>query len=169
MTWVRYGVVARAHGVRGEVRIAPDEPEYSLPSGIEQVRVTERDGTVKAMKVVSARSIHRAVLLTLSGVSNRDEAKSLRGAVLEIPAAVLPPTDPDNPYIFELQGATVVDDATGVALGTVAAVHDNAGQPLLCIESPEGERLLPLVETTFAGYDRAEDQLRVHVPAGLWE
>jgi len=65
-----------------------------------------------------------------------------RGAALSIPAADLPPPDPDSWYAFQLVGLAVVEDG-GATLGRVIAVHPGVANDN--VELDDG-RLLPLVE-----------------------
>jgi 16S rRNA processing protein RimM len=162
--WVTAGYVVRAHGVHGELRVHLDIPLEEVP----HLRVIPRQGEARVMTVASLRPAHGAQLLRFEALVSREAAQALAGAALEVEAALLPPPDPGEAYIYELAGASVLDEA-GTPLGTAREIVDNGGQALLVMDAADGERLLPLVPATMRGFDRAARVLTVHVPEGLWE
>ena len=50
-SWIPFGTVARAQGVRGELRVKPDDPETGLPDGIKRVCLRSRDGSERIFEV----------------------------------------------------------------------------------------------------------------------
>lgn len=122
----------------------------------------------RLVKILSVRTIHEGALVQLEGVDNRDVAQTLAGARLAIRSTDVPPTASDELYVYELEGFTA-KDAAGVVLGQVRQVVDNAGQDLLVLDSPVGERLFPLVPQTLVGFDRDERVVTLRVPEGLWD
>jgi 16S rRNA processing protein RimM len=166
--WISYGIVARAHGVRGELRVVPLALDEPFPDGARTVRVSSKRGEERVLTVASVRPIHEALLLTVEEIGDRDAARELTGWSLEIDARVLPPPEDGELYVYELEGASVVDE-TGRALGKVTAMVDNHGQDLLEIDAGGSERLLPFVPETIVGFDRERRQLTVRPIPGLWE
>lgn len=167
--WVTLGRAIKAHGVRGELRIVldTDEAEHLLVPGL-AFRARLRDGTVRSLTVgPRLRAIHGAMLITIEELPQREEVMALAGAVLEIDATGLELDD--DPFVFELEGATVEDEAGGI-LGRVNQIADNGGQELLIFRTPEGqERMLPLVDATFVRFERERRALVVRPIPGLWE
>ena len=168
-SWVNCGFVARAHGVRGELRIEGDGGAF--PLDIPEVRLVPRNGQSVVLAVSRARAVHEAVLLTLDGIADRDAASALKGSAVEIDGTLLAPAEDGNFYFYELLGASVVDD-TGRDLGALEHIYDNNGQALAGIR-PAGEgaeeRLLPLVDATVVAFERDKKVLRVRLPVGIWE
>jgi 16S rRNA processing protein RimM len=167
--WAPAGVLLRAHGVRGEIRVRFDISPAQLQKPLDVVRIVPRHGAASVMLVTSVRDIHEASLLTFKEVPSREAAQLLHGARLEVPASLIPEVDEDAAYMYELPGAAVRDPA-GADLGVVKRVDDNGGQALLVITHADaGERLLPLVGATFVGFCRDSRVLTVNVPQGLWD
>lgn len=145
----------------------PDDPSVELPD-VEVVRLTRKSATREAA-VTAIRSGGDAYLVTFEGVADRDVVRDqLTGAVVSVPKSAIAPLRDKEAYVFELVGASVVDEA-GQSLGKVGAVLAGAGQDLLSIETPAGERLLPMVPETMRGFDRANGVLTVAPIPGLWE
>jgi len=86
--WIALGVVARPHGVRGEVRIHL----YNAASDVVlALREIDLEGHGR-FRVAAARRDREAVLLRLEGCSTRDRADELRGARIGVPRSALPST-----------------------------------------------------------------------------
>ncbi|MEJ2292369.1 MAG: ribosome maturation factor RimM [Deinococcales bacterium] len=86
-----------------------------------------------------------ALLLYLEGVRDREAARRLTGAEVFVPAAALGASGeahPGAPAADALVGAPVFVD--GREVGRVREVRGAAANPLLAVDTPAGEVLLPL-------------------------
>lgn len=166
-TWITFGVIARAHGVRGELRVSPFSTDVGLPSGLTKVRACS-DARQRILKVTKIRPIHRAILLTVEGVADRDAAQALAGCRLEVDADDLPPPEKGEVYAYELEGATVFDES-GVKLGVARRLVDTRAHDLLEVDTPAGERLIPWVDEFIVEFDQDTKRITVRLPSGLWD
>ncbi len=166
--WLTLGFIVRPHGVRGELRFVPADPELTPPEPPLAVRVQRKDGGTAHMTLSAVRSTQGALLVRLAEVHDRNDAEQLKGARLEVPRQSLPEPEDSEAYVFELEGAAAVDEA-GAPLGTVRSVVENPGHDLLLIDTPRGERLLPLVPAMVLRFDRAARTVVLSVPEGLWD
>ena len=146
--------VTRAHGLRGEVVVAPvtNRPERFHPGA----RWTMRDADYE---VRAARPQGDRWIVQLEGIADRDAAESLRGAVAYAPP--LGPLDDDEMWVHELVGATCVD-TNGDVLGTVEAVEDNPAHDILVLDTSV---LVPMVFVT--AHDAEARVVTVDPPDGL--
>lgn len=183
--WLAIGIVRRAHGVRGELSVALNDPDALFSEQIKVIRLSppSRPRAAATIAATSAttpqapvlctvqrvRVIPDGLLLQLAQITDRDVAQSWSGAHVEVRVADLPPLAPGEAFVVELEGSTAVDAATGDTIGCVRALSTNGAQPLLILDTPHGERLFPLVDATFAGFDRATRCVRLHVIPGLWD
>ena len=102
---VEVGIVARPHGVRGEVRVALHwDGSDALGSAPEVLLRLPRRGE-RRLAVVQARKVPKAVLLRLEGVESRDDAELLRGARVLVPREAMPALGPGEYYLCDLVGA----------------------------------------------------------------
>jgi 16S rRNA processing protein RimM len=151
--------------VRGEIRLAPDEPSLAFPD-IEEVRLI-RKGRASTLRLESLREVDGAYLVAFEGFVDRDQVRDqLAGGIVWVPRSTLEDAGAGEAYVYELVGARVVD-ASGTELGTVGAILAGAGQDLLRIDP--GERLLPMVPDTMRGFDRVSRVLTVAPIPGLWD
>jgi 16S rRNA processing protein RimM len=160
MEKVQIGYVARAHGLRGEVRVHLHAPESTVLLEVETLFVGGQE-----RRVESARPANGAVLLALEGVHDRDAADALRGQTVEVDRAAIPLEDGEY-LLQDLPGCAVVD-ATGAAVGVVVEVM-NGAQPILVIHDAGGrERLVPAVPAFVLAVDAAARQVVVELPEEL--
>lgn len=128
--------VAGAHGVGGEVRLK------LFGAGLDSLKrhkllfADERALTVDNIRPGSAGAIAR-----FAEIADRGAAEALRGTLLSVPRAELPPLAEDEYYHADLIGLACVD-ADGAPLGAIVAVENFGAGDLLEVERPDGKRAL---------------------------
>ncbi|MFF3666788.1 ribosome maturation factor RimM [Microtetraspora malaysiensis] len=160
------GRIGRPHGVRGEVtvEVRTDNPELRFAPGTALATDPASAGPVE---VEGARWHKDILLLSLVGVDDRDAAEALRGTLLVIDSADVPPSeDPDEFSDHQLIGLSVVT-AGGDPVGEVADVLHH-GQDLLVVRRPSrGEAYVPFVKALVPEIDLEKGVLVVDAPPGL--
>jgi 16S rRNA processing protein RimM len=129
-------VVAGAHGIKGEVRLKlfADRAESLARYPKLMVGGVER-------RLLKVRGDHKGAVARFEGVDDRTAAEGLRGSLVEIERAALPPLGVGEYYHTDLIG-TACFDGEGRALGTVVAVENFGAGDLLEIEDASGRRSL---------------------------
>ena len=126
------GRITRPHGVRGEVsvEVRTDEPERRFAVG--SVLATD-PAEAGPLTVASARWHTGRLLAGFEGITDRNQAETLRGVWLTLDSAAAGSTDdPDEFHDHELIGLAVVT-VSGEPVGRVTDVR-HSGQDLLVIE-----------------------------------
>jgi len=154
-------VIARAHGIRGEVAIVTHDPESQTLATIDQIYLGE-----DARRVLGARPTQKGWLVELEGVDTRDAAEALRGQTVAVDRTALQLAEGDI-LLSDLVGCRVVL-GDGRPWGTIARV-DTAGQDRLVIHDGDVERLLPLVDAFVTKIDLDQGVVTVEPPEGLPE
>lgn len=157
---IAFGVVTRPHGVRGEVRVHPYNPDSELLLQVDRVWLLAEGAEPRQVVVERARRGPHAVLVQLEGVRGREQAEALRGTVLGIDRDVLPPTGEDEWYVVDLVGS-VVRDAQGTMLGEVVDVISYPSVDCLKVRAPDGDREVPMVEPWIQRVDPEAGEVRV--------
>jgi len=117
------------------------------------------DAAGRRLVVRASQPHHHRFIVDFDGVDTREAAEALSGTVLR--AEVLDLDDPDDLWVHELIGATVVEG--GLERGTVAAVQDNPASDLLVLDTGA------LVPLTFVVGWESPGRLEVEAPAGLFD
>ena len=133
---VTLAAVAGAHGIGGEVRLK------LFAQGLDSLkrhRVFHAGGRVLTLQ--SARPGSAGAIARFAEIADRSEAEALRGTLLTVPRAALPPLGEGEYYHADLIGLSCESEA-GEALGLVVAVENFGAGDLLEIEKPDGRRAL---------------------------
>ena len=136
MTRVALAAVAGAHGINGEVKLKLFAASADSLARHRNVLV---GGEPLAMSNV--RDGGKTAIARFKGISDRAAAEALRGQLVEIERAELPPLENGEYYHADLIGLAVVDP-DGAPLGMVSAVENYGAGDLLEIESADGRKAL---------------------------
>ena len=155
------GEIGKPHGLSGEVyvlAISDDPSRFTAGS-----RLIHDNGRV--LVVEGSRHHRDRLLIKFVGVGSRGEAEALRGELF-VTRDDLRDLDEDEFWPHDLVGLTVVD-LDGNHLGRVKRVDAGAAHDLLAIETPAGERLVPLVKDIVRSVDLSERRVAIDPPSGL--
>jgi 16S rRNA processing protein RimM len=154
-------VVARAHGVRGEVRVALHNPDSDA---------LERAGVVfiggRELAVEAARPVRGAYLVSLAGIADRDQADALRGQAVAVDRGDLE-LEADDVLLVDLVGCRV-ERVDGSDWGVIAAIEPGP-QDRLIIHQGDIERQLPVADPFVIEVDVEGRRVVVDPPEGLPE
>ena len=133
---VALAAIAGAHGVKGELR---------LKLFSESIESLSRHGSLYVggveRRLLSSRDSGKTAVARFEGVDDRSVAERLRGSLIEIDRASLPPLEEGEYYHADLIGLAAVD-MRGGAVGTVVNVENYGAGDLLEIELEDGKRSL---------------------------
>jgi 16S rRNA processing protein RimM len=161
---IQLGVIGRAHGVRGLVKITSHTAD---PADLTAYGpLSDADGRFYALrwKADGIAEVSRVVDGVVVRVTDRAAAEKLTNTRLFVDRSALPPADEDEYYLTDLIGLDVVDQS-GDAVGTVSVVHDYGAGASLEIERKAGAPLLiPFIATCVPDVDLAGGRLVVVPP-----
>ena len=147
------GTVGRALGLHGEVlvRLLTNRSERLDPGAT--LRAADR-----MLTVVESRPHKDRHAVRFAGIDDREAAESLSGLELYAP----PIDDPDELWVHDLIGATVIDQH-GVGRGRVVSVLPNPASDLLELDTGA------LVPARFVVDLDPNERVVVEAPDGLFE
>ena len=134
-TRVALAAVAGAHGIKGELRLKL----FGSVDGLAAQKTVFVAGVEHRLDSVKAAG--KGAIARLAGIADRSAAEALRGQLVEVDRAALPPLADGEYYHADLIGLACVD-RDGIPLGTVAAVENYGAGDLLEVERPDGKRSL---------------------------
>lgn len=130
------GVIAGAHGVRGDVRVKSFTED---PGDIFSYGPLLSDDRTVLLEAKSFKPAKDHYIVTPKSPRPKEDWDGLKGARLHVPRSRLPSPDDDEFYIEDLVGLDAVS-RDGVAVGTVKAVQDfGAGDLLEIAPAKAGE------------------------------
>ena len=133
---VALAAVAGAHGIKGEVRLKLFADSIASLKAHKNVYV---GGELRAMR--DLRDANKTAIARFDGVSDRTAAEALRGQLVEVDRAALPPLEEGEYYHADLVGLPCVDEA-GTVLGSVAEIVNFGAGDLIEVLLADGKRSL---------------------------
>lgn len=136
MTDVTLAAIAGAHGITGEVRLKLFGQSIESLSAHKVFDAGGRTLTLKSIRPDKIGAVAR-----FAEIGDRTAAEGLRGTLLAVPRASLPPLADGEYYHADIIGLPVVTTA-GDPVGTVTAIENfNAGD-ILEIRYPDGRTVM---------------------------
>ncbi len=158
---VELGRIARSHGLKGEVRVVAFNPDSKVFATATSLLVKTPNGDLRR-KVLAARPTPQGWLVQFEGVTDRNEAERLKGAVVALSKEELPRTSADEPYFFELVGLKV-RSPSGKDLGVVKGVQQYPSVVALEVECEGHIHEVPYIGAWVASIDLAAQAVTVTV------
>jgi len=158
------GTIVRPHGLKGEVKIS------LACSGLDRLKACTSLRLVRDGKEIKPVSMMRSfahpdgdVIIRFKEVVGVEEAESLRGVSVAIPAKDRAELPADSYYLDDLAGLDVVTTA-GEDLGQIAEVMDGVGNGVFVIRKMEKETLLPALKSWIREVDFKNRRMVVELP-----
>lgn len=165
---VLVGVMARTHGIRGEivVNLATDFAEERFQPGA-RLFARRPNAAPELLNVTGVRFHQGRPLLTLRGLESIDDAEKYAGTEIRIA-----PEDqgelPDGMFFHSDLVECAVVTADGEPVGTVTAVQGEGAASRLVVTGRRGEILIPLADD-ICRVDLEKRIITVTPPDGLLE
>jgi 16S rRNA processing protein RimM len=158
------GKLHRPHGVRGEVLMSvwTDFPERLAAGAL--VYLGEK---YQPIQIQNTRWHRQQLLVTFDGITDRDQAGTLRNQHVFVKRDQVPPLEADEYYLHQLIGMRVIDEAD-VLLGTLVEVLETGANDVYIVRPEIGKEILvPAIETVILDLDLVARQVRVRLLPGL--
>ena len=160
VSWIELGVIAKPHGVRGELRVHVFNPESTLLEELAEVFLIGGEGEEPALvDVESTRRGPKALLMRLADVTTREGAEALRGYTLCVPREALPELEEGEYYLADLIGLEAVEGSEPI--GKIIEVVDYPSAECLKIERPGGYIEVPMVEPWLVRVDLRQGKVHL--------
>jgi 16S rRNA processing protein RimM len=141
--YLAIGKISGVFGVRGAVKVfsytEPRENILNYP-----VWTLRKNAEFKTIDLLGGKSQGKAIVATLAGVVDRDQAAMLNGWEIVIERSQLPPVAPDEYYWADLEGLSVMT-TQGVPLGVVDYLLETGANDVLVVKGDK-ERLIPFLQ-----------------------
>jgi len=132
---IALAAVAGVHGVNGEVRLKLFSDSIDSLSRHEKLYIGGIERRLLAIRD------SKAPVVRIEGIGDRSAAEALRGSLVEVDRAALPPLEEGEYYHADLIGLPALD-AQGNALGRVVRIENYGAGDLLEIELRNGKTSL---------------------------
>jgi 16S rRNA processing protein RimM len=156
--WLPFGVLGRAHGVRGDLLLHPHAPERrTVEALVSPLAALACQGEREhPLTITALRPVPDGALVRFEGIATREHASELTGQVLCLPRLALPPLGPGEFYVEDLIGCAVTD-TLGCARGVVSGLFWNGAHNVMVVraDGQEEDLLVPVVGDFVRELDRS--------------
>lgn len=170
--------VLRPHGRRGEIAAEiltdfPDRLKRLTAVELSDGRANARAARVRSCRLTQSRG--GQAIFHFEGSDSISDAEKLVGLEVQIPLSDRIALPDGSYYVTDLIGCEVREragaNAAGAKLGSVTGVQftgeDVPGTPILVVDSPRGELLIPLAHEICVRIDTDAREIEVALPEGL--
>jgi len=160
---IQLGVIGRAHGVRGLVKITSHTADPADLTAYGPLSDAEGRVLTLRWKADGVAEITRHVDGVPVKVADRAAAEKLTNTKLFVDRSALPPADDDEYYLTDLIGLSVIDPA-GRSLGVVSVVHDYGAGASLEVAGSGPALIVPFTAACVPTVDITGGRLVVALP-----
>ena len=148
------GRVAGSYGVRGWVKVAPDDGAQAGLAAAKEWWVG-----AEAHEVSGARIHGATVIAKLAGIESREQALALKGRTVAVRREALPEPEEGKYYLADLIGLEVVNEQ-GAVLGRISRTYSNGAQDVIEVLG-DRTRLIPWVAAVVKEVDLPKKRVEV--------
>lgn len=163
--YVLLGKVAKAHGLRGEVKIFSFSGQPENFCGYKEIVLVDLHGTLSSpLSVEKFRVQGKNAIVQLASVNSRNRAEEIEGRGVLLSKNLLPDTTDGEYYWYQYEGKLVLDQE-GRKIGRVESLFSNGAQDIMIVKSGEEEILIPITKSIIVR--ETAEELIVNPPPGL--
>ncbi|MBC8285573.1 MAG: 16S rRNA processing protein RimM [Nitrospinae bacterium] len=163
MDWIPVGRVTRVHGLKGELKFYPSDPEDVTVQSGQRICLGEAQ-----LKIESVRGAKSPFILKLDGIDNIEGAKSLVGREVQVAKEDFQLLPEGEFYRFEIEGLKVFDD-TGKYYGVIEEIIATGSNDVYAVRGEGKEWLIPMIDSVVQTIDLEQGKLIFHCVEGLFE
>ena len=163
---LRVGVITSSHGVRGEVKVFPTTDDMNRFKKLKTV-ILDTGKEHKTLTIEQVKFFKNMVILKFKGLDNINDVEMWRQKDLLITRDQAVKLNPDENFIVDLIGLTVLTDE-GETLGEMKDVLQTGANDVYIVKTCAGkEVLLPAIKDCILNVDLEKGEMLVHILPGL--
>lgn len=163
---LRVGVITSPHGVRGEVKVFPTTDDMNRFKKLKSV-ILDTGKEQKTLEIEQVKFFKNMVILKFKGFDNINDIEAWRQKDLLITREQAVKLKPDENFIVDLIGLTVMTDE-GDRLGEMKDVLQTGANDVYIVKADSGkEILLPAIKDCILDVNLEKGEMLVHVLDGL--
>jgi 16S rRNA processing protein RimM len=161
--WVLIGVVAGAHGVRGEMKV---DLQTDFPDRFKRLGTVYTGEDHRPLQIAAVRKLGERVALRVAAVTDRDAAQAMRGTELYIPISEIMPLPAHTYYRDQIIGLQVVT-TSGEPLGTITEILITGSNDVYVARDEQREVLIPALKDIVREVDLEGGRMVIEPVDGL--
>jgi len=142
--YIECGKIINTHGIRGGIKL---ESWCNTPADLAALKriYIKKGGEYAEKKVTRASVFKQFVIAELEGVDDPDKAMALKGVVVYAAREDFKLSEGEY-FISDLVGLEVIDADNGKVYGTLLEMINRGASDIYVVNTPSGERMIPVVD-----------------------
>lgn len=163
---LRVGRITGAHGLKGALRLRPDNPDSDTLEQVARVFL-ESAGQAREFRLIGMTRLNATTRrITLEGVADVNAAEALKGAVVMLATEDVPAAKPGEFYYYEAIGCEVFL-TDGSRIGTIEEIFSTGAHDIWVVRDSKREVLVPVIEDVVKAMDFAARRVTIEPIPGL--
>ena len=158
MEYLQIGEIVRPQGIKGEVKLRAMTSDPDRYARLESVFLLKK-GEYVEYKVKKGRCNDGFAVLMLEGITDRNEAETLRGIKVFVDREHAIDLDEDENFVVDLIGLTAVDTQGNEIGELVDVLSPNQICDVYVFDTPRGEMMIPALRRVIVEVDLDEEKI----------
>lgn len=148
MERITIGTVAKAQGIKGEIKVTILSNEKDIFKKIKKVALNGKEYTVESVK-----NLANGIFFKLEGINDRDSAELLRGQTITCDRRDIPKLPKGRYLISDIMDSDIV--INGKICGTLTDILQNGSADVYCVTGTNGTKnfMFPCLKTVLKKVD----------------
>ncbi len=164
--YISIGIIAKAHGVKGEVVVVPITDDLQQFEKLKQVSLKDHQREREFIAIERVRILSGRIIIKFENIDDRDSALKLRGLSVDKRSAECEALPPDEYYIFDLIGLKV-KTTEDVWLGEITDVLSLPANDIYVVQDGAKEYLIPAIKDVVKKIDLEGEHILIEPLDGL--
>lgn len=166
--YLRVGVIANTHGVKGEVKVYPTTDDNKRFKKLKEALI-KKDGKEMEIHIEGARFFKNMVILKMKEINTMDEAEKYKGFDILVDRENAVPLLENEYFICDIIGAQVFTE-DGKKFGILKEVITTGANDVYDVVRENGKSiLLPVIDECVLSIDVEKKEVVVRLMDGLLE
>lgn len=165
-SFLEIGKIVKTHGLNGRVKVLSFAQSSDLLKSLKEVFIGQNENVPVSFGLKSFQSKGNCFFLEMEGIKSIDQAESLIGCSVMVPAHSLPPLPEGEYYWEELIGLKVVTEE-GHLLGKIERIFPTGSNDVYVCTGGDKEILLPAIEDVVREIDPEREIMVVRLLEGM--
>ena len=164
--YLRVGIFANTHGIRGEIKVFPTTDDISRFRTLKKLVMETKRKEQIPLEVEGVKFLKGMAILKFKGIDNINDIEKYKGSDLLVSREDAIPLEEGEFYVSDLIGLSAVDEQ-GQELGKLTEVIQTGANDVYVIQGGGREYLLPAIGECILDICPDKGYIKVHMMEGL--